>query len=71
MRKLKATVDSSLNSALEGYDRETYVAGMSLLIDEVTAVESTAEKEGLDAGKIAAQKLGSLMRKYHNKLGVD
>lgn len=44
---------------------------MSLLIDEVTAVESTAEKEGLDAGKIAAQKLGSLMRKYHNKLGVD
>ncbi|EOK5540242.1 hypothetical protein ACM6T0_005023 [Enterobacter kobei] len=41
------------------------------LIDEVTAVESTAEKEGLDAGKIAAQKLGSLMRKYHNKLGVD
>jgi soluble cytochrome b562 len=42
---------------------------MSLLIDEVTAVESTAE--GLDAGKIAAQKLGSMMRKYHNKLGVD
>jgi hypothetical protein len=30
---------------------------MSLLIDEVTAVESTAEKEGLDAWKIAkAQK---------------
>ena len=44
---------------------------MSLLIDEVTAVESTAEKVGLDAGKIAAQKLGSMMRKYHNKLGVD
>jgi soluble cytochrome b562 len=71
MRELKATAESILNSPVEGYDRETYVAGMSLLIDEVTAVESTAEKEGLDAGKIAAQKLGSLMRKYHNKLGVD
>jgi soluble cytochrome b562 len=56
MRELKATAESILNSPVEGYDRETYVAGMSL-IDEVTAVESTAEKEGLDAGKIAAQKL--------------
>ncbi|WP_264884027.1 cytochrome b562 [Enterobacter roggenkampii] len=59
MRELKATAESILNSPVEGYDRETYVAGMSLLIDEVTAVESTAEKEGLDAGKIAAQKLNS------------
>ena len=71
MQDLKSTAESILNGPVEGYDRETYVAGMSLLIDEVTAVESTAEKEGLDAGKIAAQKLGSLMRKYHNKLGVD
>jgi soluble cytochrome b562 len=71
MQDLKSTAESILNGPVEGYDRETYVAGMSLLIDEVTAVESTAEKEGLDAGKIAAQKLGSMMRKYHNKLGVD
>ena len=71
MQDLKSTAESILNGPIEGYDRETYVAGMSLLIDEVTAVESTAEKEGLDAGKIAAQKLGSMMRKYHNKLGVD
>lgn len=71
IQDLKAAAESIQNTPVEGYDRETYAAGMSLLIDEATAVESTAEKEGLDAGKVAAQKLGSLMRKYHNKLGVD
>lgn len=71
IQALKAAAESIQNTPVEGYDRETYAAGMSLLIDEATAVESTAEKEGLDAGKVAAQKLGSLMRKYHNKLGVD
>ncbi|SCC65440.1 cytochrome b562 [Kosakonia oryziphila] len=71
IQELKATAESIMDSAAEGYDRETYIAGMSLLIDEAVAVESVAEKEGLDAGKVAAQKLGSLMRKYHSKLGVD
>ncbi|MCO5784532.1 cytochrome b562 [Citrobacter meridianamericanus] len=71
MQHLKVAAESILNSQVEGYDRETYVAGISLLIDEAAAVDNIAEKEGLDAGKIAAQKLGSLMRKYHDKLGVD
>nr|WP_228724033.1 cytochrome b562 [Klebsiella oxytoca] len=39
MQDLKSTAESILNGPVEGYDRETYVAGMSLLIDEVTAVE--------------------------------
>ncbi|EBW2650689.1 hypothetical protein DEI20_24045 [Salmonella enterica subsp. enterica serovar Newport] len=71
MQDLKATAESVLNSTLEEYNRETYIAGTSLLIDETAAVESTAEKEGLETGKVAAKKLGSLMRKYHSKLGVD
>lgn len=71
IQELKAAAESIRNIPVEGYDRETYVAGMSLLIDEAMAVESTTEKEVLDAGKVAVQKLGSLMRKYHNKLGVD
>lgn len=71
IRALKTTAESILNSSPEEYDQETYAAGMSLLLDEVDAVESTAEKEGLEAGKTAARKLGSLMRKYHSKLGVD
>ncbi|EEF4509058.1 hypothetical protein FWL67_19150 [Salmonella enterica] len=71
IQTLKTTAESILNRSPEGYDQEIYAAGMSLLIDEVTAVESAAENEGLEAGKKAAQKLGSLMRKYHSKLGVD
>ncbi|STB67923.1 Soluble cytochrome b562 [Citrobacter freundii] len=65
------TAESVLNSPPEGYDRETYMAGISLLIDEAAAVDGMAEKNGLEAGRVAAQKLGSLMRKYHDKLGVD
>ncbi|MCK2178048.1 cytochrome b562 [Enterobacter asburiae] len=71
MQTLKVTAESIMNNPVEGYDRETYISGMSLLIDEVTVVENVAEKEGLDAGKVAAQKLSSLMRKYHSKLGVE
>ena len=71
IQALKKTAESILNSPPEQYDHGSYAAGMSLLLDEVAVVESTAENEGLEAGKTAAQKLGSLMRKYHSKLGVD
>ena len=55
MQDLKSTAESILNGPIEGMTGETYVAGMSLLIDEVTAVESTAEKKVLTLGKLRTE----------------